>query len=68
VVAVVGGWNTDRDVNAIKPRDFLELLDRERRWFEFLMALSRCEVEATGGSEPQLAAMMLRARAWELRN
>jgi hypothetical protein len=55
----------------LRTRDFLELLDNERKWFELLNALrrQRCQRAWLEESlEGQAVILMLRARSRWLRN
>jgi hypothetical protein len=56
----------------LRTRDFLELLDNERKWFELLNALRRQQrwqrAWPEESLEGQAVILMLHDRAWWLRN
>ena len=54
--------------NCFKPRDFAELLETERLWFELLMRLTRYRFEHPDCGEGRAIALILHERTRYLRN
>ena len=50
------------------PEDFLLMLDKEQRWFEILMRLTRRRAFGPEGVEDQVITVMMNDRARWLRN